>query len=316
MPCYHPQDVVRSKRVCHPKSGKPVSFFGKSRLQRLKFFNATPRHTDFYAPEEFQVPGCKPKCVGCQEDYARQWAVRCWHESKMHDENCFITLTYNDKFVSRGLDYRYFQLFMKRFRRSVGQAKRVSFYMAGEMGSQTGRPHFHACIFGFDFPDRKLYTVRNDIPLYTSEMLSGLWSDPKTKESFGFSTVGDVTFASASYIARYIGKKAHKNEGEFVRMSLKCPSKSGKPGGIGKGWFDAYKDSVFPEDAVTFNDGGRCKPPRYYDKAFELTDPVSWATISQVRKDRARNSPDNTPERLRVREKVKQAQFRQLKRSL
>lgn len=314
MPCYHPQDVYRSIRVCHVKSGKPVVFFGKYGKFLFKAWNDESYRfpsgpwvskKDYYEPEHFQVPGCKPKCIGCQEDYSRQWAVRAWHESQRHEENCFITLTFSDDFCPSGLDHRQFQLFMKRFRRAVSVP--VSFFMAGEYGSLNFRPHYHACVFGFDFPDRVLWSVRDGVRLYTSAMLAKLWP-------FGFSSVGDVTFESAAYIARYVGKKANRvklPEGfkpEYSKCSLKRP--------IGKDWFLAFKGSVFPDDAVTLLGGRKVKPPRYYDKLFALSDKVLADIIKASRKERAKASPDNTPARLLERESVKQAQFSQLKRRL
>ena len=35
------------------------------------------------------------QCIGCRLDRSRAWAMRCIHEASLHDENCFITLTYN-----------------------------------------------------------------------------------------------------------------------------------------------------------------------------------------------------------------------------
>jgi len=323
MPCYHPQDVIRSKRAVDGVSGKPVVFFGKSRDRFKRLWNSSPRHLEWYEPDEFQVPGCKPRCVGCIEDYSRQWAVRAWHHSTLYDENCFITLTFNDKFVPASLDHIWWQLFMKRFRRSISVP--ISFFMSGEYGSVNLRPHFHACIFGFNFPDLVLFSVRDDVRLYTSNMLSKLWSCPKTKESYGFSSVGEVTFESAAYIARYVGKKAHRADlppglrPEYSKVSLKCPSTvpGRKPGGIGKDWFMSFQDSVFPCDAVSLPSGHKVKVPRYYDKLLaNLTDAELADKIKSRRKERAKASPDNTPERLAQRESVKKDQLRKLKRSL
>ena len=36
------------------------------------------------------------QCIGCRLEKARQWAIRCVHESKMWEHNSFVTLTYND----------------------------------------------------------------------------------------------------------------------------------------------------------------------------------------------------------------------------
>jgi len=338
MPCYRPRTVWRSPKKRN-RSGalktlfkKPHHMFDKVVRKLSPTSDILISNYDFYQPEEFQIPGCSPMCVGCQEAYSRAWAVRCWHESQLHDSNCFVTLTFNDKFCPKnGLDHGIFQKFMKRLRRFLGAvtAKRVRFYMAGEYGSETGRPHFHACLFGFDFSDRQLWSVRGDVRLDTSEILKRLWSVPMRGslkgyppgsvrgESFGFSSVGDVTFESAAYIARYCAKKVRGDAApahykgmkpEYTRMSLKP--------GIGKNWFLAYKDSVFPDDAVSLGNGRRCKVPRSYDKVFELTDPVAFNKLKQLRKDRAKRSPDNTPDRLKVRERVKKAQLKQLKRGL
>ncbi|WP_217268498.1 rolling circle replication-associated protein, partial [Lactobacillus helveticus] len=74
------------------------------------------------------------------------------------------------------------------------------FYMAGEYGESFDRPHFHACLFGLDFSDKKFYkTTKTGSILYTSKILEELWP-------FGYSTVGDVSFESAAYVARYIMK--------------------------------------------------------------------------------------------------------------
>ena len=95
------------------------------------------------------------QCVGCRLERSRQWAMRCLHEAKMHDRNCFVTLTYNNDNVpaDRSLNYRDFQLFMKRLRFHF-RGVPIRFYMCGEYGEDFGRPHFHACLFGLDFPDK------------------------------------------------------------------------------------------------------------------------------------------------------------------
>ena len=139
------------------------------------------------------------QCIGCRLERSRQWAMRCLHEAQLHENNCFITLTYDDAHLpgDRSLHYSDFQKFLKRFRKSLGGAK-IRYYMAGEYGEKFGRPHWHACIFGYDFHDKKLFkrTAAGSL-IYTSEHLKKLWP-------FGHSSIGDVTFESAAYVARYI----------------------------------------------------------------------------------------------------------------
>lgn len=268
-------------------------------------------------------------CVGCRIDRSRQWAVRCVHEAKMWKRNCFITLTYSDDHlpVDKSLNYVDFQRFMKRFRKRFkgfqADAENrfpIRFYMAGEYGENFGRPHYHACVFNFDFEDKKVWKRTGSGSLiYRSKDLESLWP-------FGWSSIGEVTFQSAAYVARYIMKKITGRDAdthyefidsngeifnrtpEFNRMSLKP--------GVGGAWFERYSGDVYPHDFVVL-DGKKIKPPRYYDKKFKEEYPVEFDLIQFEREKRARdNFVDNTPERLAVREQVVLARTALLKREL
>jgi hypothetical protein len=105
------------------------------------------------------------QCIGCRLERSRQWAIRCVHEASLHEHNSFITLTYNDENLPAdgSLDVRHWQLFMKRLRKRHGSG--IRYFHCGEYGSKHRRPHYHACLFGLDFPDKKLWMMRNGIPL-------------------------------------------------------------------------------------------------------------------------------------------------------
>lgn len=267
------------------------------------------------------------QCYGCRLERSRQWAIRCMHEASLHEENCFITLTYdNDHCPSdRSLNYVDFQLFMKRFRKKFKDST-IRFYMAGEYGEKFERPHFHACIFGFNFPDRTIWkrTSSGSI-IYRSKALEDLWT-------FGYSSVGDVTFESAAYVARYVMKKVNVSSatplhmrdhyettdfetGEIKERTPEFNKMSLRPG-IGAGWIDKYKSDVFPHDYIVLK-GKEVKVPRYYDKRFEKTNPFDFEAVQLVRyleaKDRAQ---DNTDERLQVKETVVKAKTRLLTRHI
>ena len=72
---------------------------------------------------------------GCRLERSRQWAVCCMHEASLYDFNSFVTLTYNDENLPEfnSLDYRHFQLFMKRLRKEFAPTN-IRFYMCGEYG--------------------------------------------------------------------------------------------------------------------------------------------------------------------------------------
>ena len=130
MPCFSPLDGYRSRTV--NASGKRSIVFDI--------------HEGFH-DRPVSVP-CG-QCVGCRLEKSRQWAMRCVHEASLYDENCFITLTYDDEFLPVGgsLDKGAFPRFMKRLRKKF-EPRRIRFYHAGEYGDRFGRPHYHALLFG------------------------------------------------------------------------------------------------------------------------------------------------------------------------
>ncbi|QXP08284.1 MAG: replication initiator protein [Arizlama microvirus] len=251
------------------------------------------------------------QCIGCRLERSRQWAMRCVHEAYGHDDNAFITLTYAPEHVppDGSLIKSHFQKFMKRLRKAISP-KLVRFFHCGEYGELHQRPHYHACLFGYDFPDKILYTIRDECRLYRSPMLEKLWPN-------GFATVGDVTFESAAYVARYITKKITGDlaEKHYQGRQPEYTTMSRRPG-IGKLWYENFKGDVFPCDNVVIR-GKVMKPPRYYDKQLELSDAQLFAKIKIDRKAKAlQNAADNTTARLAVKETCKIAQFQQLKRGL
>lgn len=246
------------------------------------------------------------------------------HEASLYEDNCFITLTFNEESLQarenpNTVDVTDFQKFMKRLRKKYG--KGIRFFHCGEYGDKYGRPHYHACIFNHDFDDRRLYSVRDEVRLYTSESLQELWP-------FGFSSVGDVTFDSAAYVARYIMKKVNgKNAwhhysdidfdtGEIINQRRPEYTTMSRRPGIGKGWYDLYKKDLYPHDRVVMN-GVKMNVPKFYDKQLEKENPYQLEDLKAERVENAKlYQEDNTPERLRVKERIKQRKLNQLPRNL
>lgn len=234
------------------------------------------------------------------------------HEASLYSSNCFITLTFSDAHLPAlgSLDKhgpKSFQLFMKRLRKRFPHEK-IRYFHCGEYGLLYGRPHYHACLFGFDFIDKVPWTIRKGFPVWRSPTLEKLWT-------FGNSEIGSVTFESAAYVARYIlekvrgpGAEAHYagREPEYVTMSRRP--------GIGAPWFEKYGKEVYPEDGVVV-DGRLMKPPRFYDERYELQDGLGALEVARARR-RARRLEEETPERLAVREKCTRARMVRSERSL
>lgn len=299
MSCYHPLTAWYSRDV-NP-SGK-----------RSLVFNP-----DYGASAPIQV-SCG-RCIGCRLEYSRQWAVRCVHEASLHSSNSFLTLTFSDEYLpsNHSVCKRDLQLFFKRLRKRIGA--RVSYFACGEYGDLNNRPHYHVLLFGYDFPDKYLYTKSGDFLLYRSNLLESLWP-------FGHCTIGEVTFESCAYVARYVMKKykgdlddvkkhyrlLDRDTGEVFDLEPEFCLASRNPA-IGKRWFDKFRGDT-DKDFITLR-GVKMALPSYYDYLLEQIDPVSMADRKVKRVEAAlERSEDNTLERLNVREKVKVAQLLNLKR--
>lgn len=239
--------------------------------------------------------------------------MRCTHEASLHEKNCFITLTYNDEKipVDRSLDKTHFQKFMKRLRKKTGE--KIRYYQCGEYGENFGRPHYHALLFGYDFPDKKLYKHSGEYPLWISSSLDSIWG-------LGFCNIGSVNFESAAYVARYVMKKitgaaapAHyKNKiPEYSTMSRGGRGRGS--GGIGTGWYEKFKDEVYPDDEIIVR-GKKVKPPRAYDRLLEKAAAGVYEAVKESRRREALAFHSDMFE-LAIKEEVKIASMRGIQRN-
>ena len=259
------------------------------------------------------------QCIGCRLEKSRQWATRCIHEAQMHEDNCFITLTYDDENIpwDGSLNKQHFQAFMKRLRWH-NKEKKIRYFHVGEYGEQLSRPHYHALIFNHDFDDKELWTVNDEMRLYTSEKLQKIWP-------MGFSTIGSVTWETAAYCSRYIMKKISGAKAEehywrqmgdewAIELQPEYTTMSLKPA-IGRDWFDTYQNDCYPSDYIT-NQGKKYRVPKYYDNVYEKRNPEKMEAIKEERVARAnKRLSDTTPRRLAAREQVQLAKLKTLRRN-
>lgn len=306
MPCYHPLTAYKSLTEKTP-AGKAFISFDRKNVTNSPW-------------EKLSVP-CG-SCIGCRIDRSKQWALRCVHEASMFEHNCFLTLTFSPEHLNElgTLVKSDFQKFMKRLRkkRSGMEAVYVNddwrypirYFHCGEYGSLLERPHHHALLFNFDFADKKVFSVSQGVTLYSSALLEATWE-------MGFCTVGEVTYQSAAYVARYVTKKVNgmhagshylrgdPDTGEAYYLEPEYITMSRRPG-IGKLWFDKFAGDVYPKDFITF-DGHAHKSPSYYDNLHADLDPESMAKIKRKRKLAAiEHAEDSTSRRLKSREIIAQ----------
>nr|QJB19782.1 MAG: replication initiator protein [Microvirus sp.] len=261
-------------------------------------------------------------CIGCRLDRAAEWQSRLIHESKMHTRSCFLTCTYDEAHLPHGgtLVKKHFQDFMKRLRKHYGSG--IRFFACGEYGDNTRRPHYHALIFNLDFVhDQKKYAKGSQgDTIYTSKSLDDIWTH-------GRCYIGTVTPDSCGYVARYVMKKVngqlaqdhYKNvdtkTGEIHQLLPEYIHMSTRPA-IGLTFYEAFKDEIIQSDFVLVR-GKKRKTPRYYDKQLEKENPDLLEDLKYLRSVKAKQrSADNTDERLAVREQVKLASIKPLKRTM
>lgn len=257
------------------------------------------------------------QCIGCKLERSRRWAVRGTHEASLHEENSFITLTYNDEHLPKGgtLVVKHTQDFIKRARHHIGPFR---YYLCGEYGETTGRPHYHAIIFGKDWVDKKQHSKTDNGPIYTSERLEQIWG-------MGQCLTAAVTFDSIAYVTRYCtqvrnGKQAephyrrYNEYGKSYYLQPEFGNMSRRPG-LGQQWLDKYHTDVYTTDEVITN-GKRGRPPKYYDEQYAKMFPDKMDEIKAQREiDAYERRDDNTPERLRVKEQVTRAAINFLQRN-
>lgn len=224
------------------------------------------------------------------------------NEASLYDENVFITLTYDhdrlpDGFDGRSLCREHVQRFLKRLRDHAVRRRGRSFrfYGCGEYGERFGRPHYHLCLFDMDFSDKTHWrTTESGHRLYRSELLEAVWP-------YGMSEIGSVTFDSAGYVARYCLKKITgdlakehyhylDDEGRSRWRVPEFPMYSNRPG-IGIPWLKKFQTDVYNYDYVSVA-GRHLKPPRAYDKQFELEKPGDMERLRKQRRKENRMSRD------------------------
>lgn len=240
------------------------------------------------------------QCMGCRLETTRDWAVRLVHEASLYDQNSFITLTLDPEHLpaDNALDVRHWQLFAKRLRDRVGKFR---FFHCGEYGDQKGRPHYHAALFGQAFlDDRQVFKTGPDYTLWTSELLTDIWG-------MGHCIIGNLTYESAAYVARYITKKQngdstdekYLDEPTGVIRPREYTTMSRNPG-LGSDWLAKYGPDVYPGDFVVIN-GREQKPPRYYDRQFKKAYPEAYEAVRLTRVENALDPhPDSFLERREI----------------
>lgn len=246
--------------------------------------------------EPFLIP-CG-KCPGCLMSHSQEWANRMLMECQTSDrERCwFITFTYDDdhlpysEFGIPTLRKKHAQDFLKRLRFYCGSFR---YFLAGEYGSQSGRPHYHGVFFNLHlmFDDLKLHGSNFDgDSYYISKSFSDVWDN-------GFCVITPYTYGTGAYVSRYVTKKVFQDNVPVQAtmdsdFEMPFQLQSLKPG-LGYEYFEEHKESICRSDRIIIpGSAGQMMSfniPRYFEKFIE---PVLLSKMKEFRKSRGQDFPD------------------------
>lgn len=172
------------------------------------------------------------KCFACRANRNRTWAHRIMLETELHGDNAFVTLTYADEHLpvlSNGratLVPQDARDWLKRLRKKI-EPTRVRYFLVGEYGEETNRPHYHAALFNFPRCRRGTTGLGLSKPSWerccsSCQLVGETWGK-------GQVFLGNLEAHSAQYVAGYVLKKMTRyddprldgRDPEFARMSLK-----------------------------------------------------------------------------------------------
>lgn len=305
MSCYKP--LIRLYNPNNrEQSGRVYSLARFSQLSGKK-----QKYEDLmYNPKVMLIP-CG-QCIGCRIRQREDWTTRIELEARDYpkEEVWFITLTYDDDHVPgmivktgeimRKVQYTWkageqrpssvqillyedIQKFLKRLRKAY--RGKLRYFVAGEYGEQTARPHYHMILYGWKPTDlENLYKIHHN-GYYTSKWLTDLWG------------MGQIQIAQAvpetyRYVAGYVTKKMYEIDGkkanEYYELGQTKPfaCMSLKPG-LGDHYYQEHKAEIWRQGYIQCTNGKQAQIPRYYEKQMEAENPERLWRIKQNRQKNA-----------------------------
>lgn len=349
MPCYHPLIRLeeRGKRI----KASDGHYYNKSIIVSPEKYELEMNNDTKYFRKQTIPCG---KCIGCRLDYSREWANRGYLESKLWEQNWFVTLTYDDDnieipeliemkdgrviFEEQALEDgenwlgtlvpKDLTQFIKNLRQIMKRDYNedgIRFMACGEYGGETERPHYHLILFNLNLPIEDLYDphISNKEIYYKSHIIERAWGK-------GLHNISEATWNTIAYTARYITKKIngkiseeyYANKGqkkEFLRVS-RMP-------GIGQGYYDLHKEEIYSKDEIIIkNKAGiiSCKPPKYFDELYKAENPEAFKEIQEKRKREGKVAQSlkdmqtsiSRSERLEIEERTKEEKTQKLIRAM
>lgn len=171
------------------------------------------------------------------------------------------------------------------------------YFACGEYGTdpkKTHRPHFHFLLFSdlqldlIEVGSRRNARNKRTYKYYSNPILDSVWTDRNGRQK-GMVRIGECNFDTAAYVARYVVKKRKGKDANYYDDHNIIPEyvvMSRRPG-IGYQFYKDNKDSIYTFDRVLVNHNDNVlsvKPPKFYDKMFDLDNPDQMEFIKETRK--------------------------------
>lgn len=219
-------------------------------------------------------------CLGCRQDKARGWALRCHLELEQHRHAVFTTLTYDDAHLPPTLQRRDLQLFLKRLRKGT-RGSRIRFFASGEYGEERHRPHYHALLYG--------------ISELEADRVDAAWQK-------GFTKTVAVTPAAIAYVAGYCSKKlgwrmareerVWPETGEVYTWEPPFIQMSRRPGigGHARQWPQSWR-------SYAVHGGHRIPVPRFLHESWKATAGPDEIARLEMEREKERLLRDTSKER-------------------
>ncbi len=255
-------------------------------------------------------------CLACRRERRQELTLLQCCEASLHNDNWFITLTYEDwptiqltGMAPYSLSKVHLSTFcesMRKYARYHGSDFR--FFACGEYGERYGRPHYHMSVFGlspellgiaenFDASKFRRKGILHDGKFIRS--LSRTVKDSKGNEywqshvievrwPYGVHKIYRANRETMQYVAGYVTKKLTGDGGVDFRSSGKISEfqVQSRPS-IGRPWFERYFDSIsqvdgekLVNDVVSVYDI-QWKCPRIFDRWLQSRDYFDGPLISE-----------------------------------
>ena len=224
-----------------------------------------------YYSKEYKIYCPCRQCEWCHKKRISHWTIRLADEIESSPHGgFFITLTYANEHLppNFSLCKKDVQDWMKRLRKRIYDKlcknRKIKYFIAGEYGSQTNRPHYHAVIYNlstyeyFTKIDELTFLIQSgNETLYKSD----LWE-------YGHITIGYNTSSEVlRYVAKYINKKTYGKIRDRDKRTSPFHLSS-----QGLGLAEAFKkEKELKEDLFIRKGDMKLSIPPYYRKKLGIT---------------------------------------------